>query len=478
MSTGRALHIPGVEGGTGRYEAVHSPYSGEAIAEVEQADEAALATALDLQTDLFRDRRRWIPLHERVAILRRAADLMRERRDELARQIADEGGKPLRDAVVEADRAVNGVELCAEEAAQHAGREIPMGATPPSEGRLAFTTHEPIGVVAAVSAFNHPLNLIVHQVGPAVAAGCPVIVKPAGPTPLSCITFVSILHEAGLPDGWCIALPCSNDVAEQLVTSDRIGFFSFIGSAKVGWYLRSKLAPGVRCALEHGGAAPLIVDESADLDAAVPAILKGGYYHAGQVCVSVQRVLAHETLADEMVDRLEAGARELVVGDPLSDDTDVGPLIRAGEVERVHEWVTEAADAGATVATGGSPLEHQCYEPTLLVDPPGDSKVMEQEIFGPVVNVTRYSTLDEAVAKANSVPWAFQAAVFTRDLDVALRAGRDLDATAVMVNDHTAFRVDWMPFGGRGPSGLGMGGIGYTLEDLTRPKMFVFNAGS
>lgn len=478
MSTGRALHIPGVEGGTGRYETVRSPYSGEAIAEVEQADEAALAAALDLQTELFRDRRRRIPLHERVAILRRAADLMRERRDELARQIADEGGKPLRDAVVEADRAVNGVELCAEDVAAHAGREIPMGATPPSEGRLAFTTHEPIGVVAAVSAFNHPLNLIVHQVGPAVAAGCPVIVKPAGPTPLSCITFVSILHEAGLPDEWCIALPCSNEVAERLVTSDRIGFFSFIGSARVGWYLRSKLAPGVRCALEHGGAAPLIVDGSADLDTAVPAMLKGGYYHAGQVCVSVQRVFAHETIADEVIDRLVAGAGELVVGDPLSDATEVGPLIRAGEVERVHEWVTEAIDAGATVATGGNPLEHQCYEPTLLVDPPEDSKVMEQEIFGPVVNVTRYSTLDEAVAKANSVPWAFQAAVFTNDLDVALTAGRELDATAVMVNDHTAFRVDWMPFGGRGPSGLGMGGISYTLEDLTRPKMFVFNAGS
>jgi acyl-CoA reductase-like NAD-dependent aldehyde dehydrogenase len=471
------LRAPGVSGGRGAFEEVRSPYSGEVVAEVEQGDAAALDAALTTATRLFRDRDAWLPAWRRIEILKRAAEIMAGRRDHLARQIATEGGKPLTDALVEVDRAVNGVELCAEEAGRVHGHEIPMGATAASVGRLAFTTREPIGVVAAVSAFNHPLNLIVHQVGPPVAAGCPVIVKPAAPTPLSCIEFVSILHEAGLPPEWCVAFPCSNEVAEQLVTSDRIAFFTFIGSARVGWMLRSKLAPGVRCALEHGGAAPMIVDETADLDRAVPLVLKGGYYHAGQVCVSVQRVFAHRAVVDELADRLADAVKGLVVGDPLSPETEVGPLIRQGEVERVAAWVDEAVGAGARLAVGGNALEHQCFEPTLLVGTPDDVRCMREEIFGPVVNVVPFDDFDEAIDRANSLPWAFQAAIATRDVHRALRAGRRLDATAVMVNDHTAFRVDWMPFGGRDQSGLGMGGMPFTMEDVTRLKMLVFKEG-
>jgi acyl-CoA reductase-like NAD-dependent aldehyde dehydrogenase len=221
--------------------------------------------------------------------------------------------------------------------------------------------------------------------------------------------------------------------------------------------------------------APLIVHSSADLDKAVPAILKGGYYHAGQVCVSVQRVLADASIRDELVDRLVAGVNDLVVGDPLDAATQVGPLIRRGEVDRVGSWVTDAVSAGATLAAGGQALDHQCYAPTLLVDPPADSTVMTNEVFGPVVNVSSISDLDDGIAQANSLPWAFQAAVFAQDLDAAMRAARRLDATAVMVNDHTAFRVDWMPFGGRGPSGIGMGGMGPTVHEMTRPKMTVLN---
>ncbi|MGH9246687.1 MAG: aldehyde dehydrogenase family protein [Acidimicrobiales bacterium] len=469
------ISIPGVAGGGREVAEVRSPYRGEVIAEVEQADLAACEHALELQTALFRQRDAWLPAHERIGILRRAAALIAERREELARLIALEGGKPMRDALVEADRAANGMELCAEAVGHRTGEEIPMGATAASTGRLAFTTYEPIGVVAAVSAFNHPLNLIVHQVGPAVAAGCPVIVKPAGETPLSCLAAVDILRQAGLPAKWCLALPCGTEVAERLVTSDRIGFFSFIGSARVGWYLRSKLSPGVRCALEHGGAAPVFVDRSADLDAGVSQLLKGGYYHAGQVCVSVQRVFVHDDIKDELVDRLVEGIGALQTGDPLDPDTDVGPLIRPAEVDRVDEWVQEAVGAGAKVAVGGHRLDHQCYEPTLLVDPPLDTKVMQQEVFGPVVAVAGYGELDGAIDRANSVAWAFQAAVLSRDINVALAAARRLDATAVMVNDHTAFRVDWMPFGGRGQSGLGMGGMRYTVEEMTQPKMIVLN---
>ena len=454
---------------------VTSPYSGDVVGTVTEAGADEIADLIDRKVALVGDRDRWLPGHERIAILERAAHLVAGRREELGKLIASEGGKPLTDALVEVDRAANGLKLCAEAIGHLAGEEIPMGATAPSAGRVAFTQREPIGVVVAVSAFNHPLNLIVHQTAPAIAAGCPVLVKPAGPTPLSAIELGKVYTEAGLPDGWCDIRPCSNEVGETAVTSEKIGFFSFIGSARVGWMLRSKLAPGVRCALEHGGVAPLIVHSSADLDKAVPAILKGGYYHAGQVCVSVQRVLADASICDELVDRLVAGVNELVVGDPLDAATQVGPLIRSGEVDRVGSWVTEAVDAGATLAAGGEALDHQCYAPTLLVDPPSDSTVMTNEVFGPVVNVSSISDLDDGIAQANSLPWAFQAAVFAQDLDAAMRAAQRIDATAVMVNDHTAFRVDWMPFGGRGPSGIGMGGMGPTVHEMTRLKMTVLN---
>ncbi len=349
-----------------------------------------------------------------------------------------------------------------------------MGITPTSTGRLAFTRHEPIGVVVAFSAFNHPLNLIAHQVGPAVATGCPVIVKPAEATPLSCMRFVAILREAGLPQEWCQALLTSDrEVAGALASDRRVGFFSFIGSDQVGWMLRSKLAPGTRCALEHGGAAPVIVAADAKLDDVLPLLVKGGFYHAGQVCVSVQRVFAEHRIARELAERLAEAGNALKVGDPTEPDTDVGPLIKAGEVQRVGQWVREAIDGGAECLSGGEPTSATCYAPTILFDPPADSRVSTHEIFGPVICVYPYHKLDEAINRANALPVAFQAAVFTQDLDAALRASRRLDASAVMVNDHTAFRVDWMPFAGLRRSGLGVGGIPYTMVDMQIEKMVI-----
>ncbi|HEB98542.1 MAG TPA: aldehyde dehydrogenase family protein, partial [Thiotrichales bacterium] len=348
-----------------------------------------------------------------------------------------------------------------------------------SAGRLAVTRREPIGVVVAVSAFNHPLNLIVHQVGPAVAAGCPVIVKPAEDTPLSCYRFVSLLREAGLPEAWCQALVTTGpEVAEHLVTDGRVGFFSFIGSARVGWMLRSKLAPGTRCALEHGGAAPVLVEADADLDDALPLLAKGGFYHAGQVCVSVQRVFCDAAVAEKVAEGLAERARALKVGDPTDPETEVGPLIRRREVTRVHEWVQEAVAGGARLLCGGEPLSESCYAPTVLFDPPRETRVSQQEIFGPVVCVYSCANMQEAIEQANALPYAFQAAVFTRDIDRALRAYRRLDASAVMVNDHTAFRVDWMPFAGLRHSGLGVGGIPYTFEDMQIEKLLVVRSSA
>jgi acyl-CoA reductase-like NAD-dependent aldehyde dehydrogenase len=412
-----------------------------------------------------------------VEILRNAAALMEDRVEEFAVEAAREGGKPLVDSRVEVARAIDGVKNCAEYLRTQSGKEIPMDLNAASNGRLAVTRHEPIGVVVAVSAFNHPLNLIVHQVAPAVATGCPVIVKPAEDTPLSAYRFVSILHDAGLPPEWAQALVVRDlDVATKLATDKRVDFFSFIGSATVGWMLRSRLAPGARCALEHGGAAPVIVAADANLDDAVPLLTKAGYYHAGQVCVSVQRVFAHKSIAETLAERLAAAAAVQKIGDPTLADTEVGPLIRRREVDRVEEWVNEAVEAGANLLTGGKRLSDSTYECTVLVDPPASAKVSQLEIFGPVINVYSYADLDQAIAQANSLPYAFQAAVFTRDIDVAMKAYRRLDASAVMVNEHTAFRVDWMPFAGLRESGLGVGGIPYTMHDMQIEKLLVLRS--
>ncbi|MDP6352540.1 MAG: aldehyde dehydrogenase family protein [Alphaproteobacteria bacterium] len=457
--------------------AVTAAYDGSPITELDQNDVAAVTAAMATADALFHDRGQWLALPRRIEILRATAEIMRARFEDLAVQAAREGGKPLIDSRVEIDRAIDGVEGCVEVLRSEGGEVIPMGLNASSAGRVAFTRHEPIGPVVSVSAFNHPMNLIVHQVAPAVATGCPVVVKPAADTPLSGKAFVEILHEAGLPPEWCQLIVTDRiDVAEALVTDPRVAFFSFIGSARVGWMLRAKLAPGARCALEHGGAAPVIVAADADLADSIPRMVKGGFYHAGQVCVSVQRVFAHADIAESLAGEMAAQAGALRVGDPTSADTDVGPLIRPGEVTRVAEWVREATDGGARLLCGGERISETCYAPTVLYDPPADARVSTAEIFGPVVCVTPYTDIDAAIARANGLPYAFQSSVFTRDIDTAMRAYALLESSAVMVNDHTAFRVDWMPFAGLRQSGLGVGGIPHTLNDMRIQKMMVLRS--
>ena len=446
------------------------------IAELPSDDAAALERKLEAARKVFADRGQWLKTHERIAILRKLVTLMEARLDHLSLQIAREGGKPLTDARVEALRAVDGVRNAAEELRVMAGREIPMGRTPAADGRRAWTIVEPIGVVAAISAFNHPLNLIVHQVAPAIAVGCPVIVKPATSTPLSCFEFVAMVHEAGLPPDWCQTfLPEGNDLAGALAADPRVAFLSFIGSARVGWSLRSKLAPGARCALEHGGVAPVIIDKSADLSRLIEPLVKGGYYHAGQVCVSVQRIFVHESLAAEFTERFATRVSALRTGDPTLAETEVGPLILPRETERVQVWIDEAAAGGAKVLGGGR-MNASTLIPAVLVNPPVDAKVSTLEVFGPITCVYPYADLDAAIAQANSLPVAFQSSVFTEDLRTALSVAERLDASAVMINDHTAFRTDWMPFAGRRQSGYGVGGIPWTMAEMTEDKMIVFKA--
>lgn len=453
---------------------VFNPFDLSPVDTLAENSAADVEEALSGAYALFRNRASWLPIHRRLEILERSVQLMTERADDLIETATREGGKPIRDTRAEVARAIDSVKSTIAALRTDAGETIPMNLTPAAEHRMAFTQREPIGVVVAISAFNHPLNLIVHQVAPAIAAGCPVIVKPAAETPLSCLAFLDILHEAGLPKSWAQGIVTSdNAVAETLATDGRVGFFSFIGSARVGWSVHSKLAPGTRSALEHGGAAPVIVAGDVDVYEVREAVLKGCFYHAGQVCVSVQRIFAHAKIATRFATQLAMKASGLVVGDPMDERTDVGPLIRPGELDRIHEWVREAVDGGGQLLTGGEKLTDTLYAPTVIFDAPPDCRLMTEEVFGPVVCVDPWFKMEDALARANSLPTAFQAAVFTRDVERAMEAASGLDASTVLINDHTAFRTDWMPFAGLRQSGLGTGGVPYTFRDMQIDKMIV-----
>ncbi len=345
------------------------------FAHVTTDDGESLEVKLDVANRALGNRGELLQRDARRDILQKAADLLEARGHRFSTLIAREGGKPMQDAEIEVLRAIDGLRIAAEQLGVMAGREIPMGLNRASEHRWAFTTNEPIGVVAAISAFNHPLNLIVHQVAPAVAVGCPVIVKPATATPLCCLQLVELLHEAGLAEHWCQTfVTADNGLAERLATDERVAFLSFVGSARVGWHLRGKLAAGTRCALEHGGAAPVIVDRSADLDRAIGPIVKGGYYHAGQVCVSVQRIFVHSSVKDDFLRKFSARVAALKVGDPQISSTEVGPLIHPRETVRVESWIAEAAASGAVVIGGGR-VSETTLVPSILVEPPLDAKV-------------------------------------------------------------------------------------------------------
>lgn len=455
---------------------VTSPFDGSVVGEVPFSTVEEVQAAIDLASDTFLDHENHMPKYKRVEILEKVAEIMSSQVDELTKLCASEGGKPWVDSQVEVNRAINGVKLAIEAMGSQEGKEIAMGHTASSANRMAYTFKEPIGVVAAISAFNHPFNLAVHQVIPALAVGCPVVIKPATQTPMSAIKLVEILEEAGLPKGWAQAVVCDRTGGELLATSEKVDFLTFIGSGAVGWYLNSKVSNGTRVALEHGGVAPVIVEADADIDELIPSIGKGGFYHAGQVCVSVQRIYVHDSIVDEVASRLSDYASKLVVGDQLDPKTEVGPLINHNETNRVEEWVNEAVTKGGKILTGGKRITDSTFEPTVILNPSDDALVSTKEVFGPVVCIYSYSDIEQAFDRANGLEVSFQAAVFTKNIDTALRAVKRLNGTAVMVNDHTAFRVDWMPFGGAKASGLGLGGIHHSMEEMTNEKMMVIKS--
>ncbi len=470
------LSIPDYESTEPEMLPVETPFTREVVGEVELAPLAALPVALETARRIQDASWRKVPAWERAAILRRTAVLIRERHDALSALIAAEGGKPLKDAKVEVTRAAVTLDECAAVAERLEGRQWSMQRAPGTENRIAFTVPEPIGVVLAICAFNHPLNLACHQAGTAIAAGNTCILKPASSTPMCSLELGEMMREAGLPEGVLQVLPVPGRRAGALVSSPLVNFITFIGSAEMGWRIRREAADGTRMAAEHGGNAASIVLADADLDHAMPLIARGSYYHAGQVCVSTQRLYVERSIEPAFTERLRAAASELVCGDARDADTDVGALIEKAEVTRVDEWVGEAKSAGAEILLGGALSSETLYPTTILRGVPEDARVITHEIFGPVVVVQPVDTLDEAIAKVNASENPFQSSIFTQDVDRAFHAAREVRAAAYMINDLTAFRVDWMPFGGRGNAGLAMGGVENGIHDMTEEKLIVLKA--
>ena len=450
---------------------VRSPYDGREVGRVA----AGGTTDLDRAVAAAHERHRAgpLPAHERAAILDRAALRLAEPEvaERFARSIATEAAKPLATARVEAARAVDTLRFSAAVARTFAGEMVPLDASSAGEGKLGFVLRVPVGVVAAISPFNFPLNLVVHKVAPAIAAGCPVVLKPASATPLTAHLLADLLvDDAGLPPGWLNVVPCPGRVADHLVTHDDVALITFTGSPEVGWGIKAR-APRKRVGLELGNNAPVIIEPGADLGAAAQKISVAGYSFAGQSCISVQRVFVHASVHDAFLDELVPRVEALVVGDPLDDATAVSALIDPGETERVAGVITAAAGAGATLLCGGDRRADGVLRPTVLDGVTPAMEVARTEVFGPVVGVAPYSSIDEAFALANDTRYGLQAGIFTPDLAVAMRAVRELDFGGVTVNEVPTWRADQMPYGGLRDSGNTKEGPAWAVREMTEERM-------
>ena len=453
---------------------VRNPYDGTVVGTVgqatgEQVDRAVAAAAEVAPTTAA------LPAHVRSDACRHVADRLAADAEQVAQLITAENGKPIQWARIEVARAVSTFGWAAEEARRFAGRMQRLDTDPGAVGRLALTRRFPIGPVLGITPFNFPLNLVAHKVAPAIAVGAPVVVKPAPATPLSALYLGELLAETGLPAGAFSVLPIPNSAAPALAADPRLPVVSFTGSDTVGWALREAL-PRKHVTLELGGNAAAILCEdwsdAADLDFACRRIATFGYYQAGQSCISVQRVLVHRSRYREVVDRLAAAVAALTTGDPTDPDCVVGPMISAEAAGRVADWIEEARTAGATVVVGGRRDGAQ-LAPTLLTDVPEGTKVLDREIFGPVVSVAAVDDLSEGIAAVNRSRFGLQAGVFTRRYDVAARAHRELAVGGVIIGDVPSFRADQMPYGGVKDSGVGREGVASAMEDYTQPRVMV-----
>jgi acyl-CoA reductase-like NAD-dependent aldehyde dehydrogenase len=454
---------------TGEWDEVKSPYDGSPVGRVAQGDEALVKRAIEAAHEAFQTVD--FPQHRRAAVLERAAELVAERRDELAATIAAEAGKPIKTATVEAERCVSTLEFSAVEARKLTGGTVPMDAAAAGAGKLGVMLRVPYGVVGAISPFNFPLNLVAHKLGPAIAAGNAIVLKPAGQTPISALKPAEILTEAGLPENWLSVVPGPGSVVGNAIVEDPLTrALTFTGSAPVGWDIRSK-TPHKKVNLELGSNAPLIVDVDGDWETAADKAQIHAFSHAGQSCISIQRILVHEDVAEAFVARLKSNVEGLKVGDPMDPATDVGPLITPKDRDRVKEWVDEAVAAGAELITGGELVdEGRCLAPTLLGAPPKEAKVWCEEIFGPVATIDTFTLFEEALTMANDSKFGLQAGVFTRDIGKGLEAARTLEFGGVLINEVPTFRTDQQPYGGVKDSGNTREGPAYAVYELTEER--------
>jgi acyl-CoA reductase-like NAD-dependent aldehyde dehydrogenase len=465
-----------LEGGqveTGETVEVRSPYDGTPVAVVHRAGPAEVERAIVGAVDAFETTRR-LPSWRREQVLDGIAARIANRREELARTIALEAGKPIKTARVEVDRAVFTFQIAAEESKRIYGEIVPLDWLPGNEGRVAHVRRVPLGPITGISPFNFPLNLVAHKVAPALAAGNPILLRPASQTPVSSLLLGEIVLEAGWPEQAIAVLPCSTDTARPLVEDDRIKLLTFTGSPIVGWGLKAR-AGRKRVTLELGGNAAVIVNDDADVAYAAERVAWGGFAFAGQTCISVQRVFVHDAVYDEFVAELLPRVESLKVGDPLDAETDLGPLIDQANAERVEEWLEEARAGGATVLTGGE-RDGNVWRPTVLADAGEDLRVSCEEAFAPLVGLTRFSDVGEAIDAAGRSEFGLQAGIFTNDMRVVEQAADRIDVGGLMVNDVSTFRIDHMPYGGVKSSGFGREGLRYAIEEMTELKLLTFNS--
>lgn len=448
------------------------PYDNSVIAEVSLATAADAEEAVAAAVRAFK-RTRQLPAHRRSDILAQIAQGIKQRGDELAHTITEEAGKTLHDSRLEVARAVTTFTVAAEEAKRLGGELLPMDAIPSGEGKVGLTRRFPIGPILAISAFNFPLNLVAHKVAPALAVGNPVILKPAPKTPITSLKLAEIIAAAGWPEGGFSVLPCSNDVADQLLTDDRLVMLSFTGSVEVGWYLKSRCGKK-RVLLELGGNGAVIVHSDADLDLAARRCAFGSFYYCGQVCASVQRILAHASVYEPFLEKLIQYTKELSVGDPRAEPTRFGPMISEAAAERVALEVAGAVTEGAQIALGGKRYG-ALLEPTILTRTTPPMRINRAELFGPVVTVDPYKDFQQALDWLNDSAYGLQAGLFTRDVSQIFHAFQEAEVGGLVVNEVPTYRADHGPWGGVKDSGLGREGLRYAIEAMTDLKFLVIN---
>lgn len=473
MTNERKMFIGGEWRGSSQVQPVVSPYNQEPIASVAMATEAEIETALQRAADAVPAMRR-LATHQRAEALQKVVGGLTTRREAFARTIAGEAGKPITDARAEVGRAIFTFSVAVEETKRLGeGEVIPLDLIASGEGRTGLTRRFPVGPILGISPFNFPLNLVAHKIAPAVASGNPIILKPASKTPLTALLLAEVIADAGLPPGAVSVVPCSNALAERMVTDPRIAMLTFTGSPPVGWALKQK-AGKRRVVLELGGNAGVIIHQDAEMDHAAKRCLAGGFSYAGQSCISVQRIYVHDEIYKDFVGRFVKLVGGLKMGDPMDETTAVGPLINTEAADRVEQWLREAMEGGAKVMVGGH-RKGNFIEPTVLVDVRPEMRVSCQEVFAPVVTLETYKTFDEALHRVNDSAYGLQAGVFTRDIKRVFEAFEALEVGGVIINDVPTYRVDHMPYGGVKDSGFGREGIRYAIEEMTELRLLVLN---